>query len=288
MACVWHFRLHAGLFLWDPRLALLPAVMSLPPASTALRDVSGGRIQGGGRWQAVVSLLFPHACAVCSSREALPAEGLVCLDCQSRPGNLVPIGDAACRRCGRPYPGAFSEAFACANCAELELDFRQARAAVRATPFILDLVHRYKYRRELWFEPLLAGLLSRAAVPEMAAGAWDGLVPVPLHPLREREREFNQARRLAGRLSRATGIPVKEGFLRRARPTCTQTLLDRAERAKNVADAFVVRSGVKLDGGRYVIVDDVLTTGATTSAVSRALRRAGAADVVVWTVARGI
>ncbi len=158
-----------------------------------------------------------------------------------------------------------------------------------ATPFVLGVIHRYKYRGGLWFEPFLSGLLTGAAAPELRRGEWDAIVPVPLHPVRRREREFNQAERLAGALARATGIPLEAGLVRRVSPTRTQALLDRRERAKNVAGVFAVRAGVRMPRrGRYVVVDDVLTTGATTSAVSLALRRAGAERVVVWTVARGI
>jgi ComF family protein len=109
-----------------------------------------------------------------------------------------------------------------------------------------------------------------------------------LHPTKEREREFNQARRLAHRLSHATGIPVNDQLLLRTEATRTQTLLTRAERAANVRKAFATRPGTKLDGQRIVVVDDVLTTGATTSACARALKAAGAGEVCVWTVARGI
>jgi len=114
------------------------------------------------------------------------------------------------------------------------------------------------------------------------------IVPVPLHPLKEREREFNQAERLAARLGESTGLPVNTRGLRRIEPTRTQTLLTREQRAANVRHAFAVRAGCQLEGRRVILVDDVLTTGATTSACARALRNAGARVVQVWTVARGL
>jgi ComF family protein len=170
----------------------------------------------------------------------------------------------------------------------MELHFRSARAAVAAQGVALDVIHRYKYHRALWFEPFLADLLVRAAGPVLAAGDWNLIVPVPLHPLKKREREFNQAERLAVRLGRATGLRTDARLLRRVRPTQTQTLLSRRERTKNVHHAFRLRRGRQLDGERVVLVDDVLTTGATTSACARILRQAGAGDVCVWTVARGL
>jgi ComF family protein len=152
---------------------------------------------------------------------------------------------------------------------------------------VLDVIHRYKYHRAVWFEPFLADLLVRQAAPTLAAEKWDLIVPVPLHPLKEREREFNQADRLARHLGRALGIPMHNRLLRRVKFTLTQTRLTRPERAANMEAAFAPRSGKELNGEKVVLVDDVLTTGATTHACAEAARQAGAGDVCVWTVARG-
>jgi ComF family protein len=113
------------------------------------------------------------------------------------------------------------------------------------------------------------------------------IVPVPLHPLKESEREFNQAHRLACRLSDACGIPVQSKVLKRVQPTRTQTRLTRNERLENVRKAFALSGGTRLNGKQIILVDDVFTTGATTSACAKVLMDAGAADVCVWTVARG-
>jgi ComF family protein len=149
------------------------------------------------------------------------------------------------------------------------------------------VIHRYKYQRALWFEPFLAGLLVQRALPDLAKEDWNVIVPVPLYSAKLREREFNQAERLASRLSQATGIPMDSGLVRRVLPTRTQTLLTREQRLANMRKAFAVPRGVDLTGKTIVLVDDVLTTGATTSSCAGALRRAGAAKVCVWTVARG-
>ena len=153
---------------------------------------------------------------------------------------------------------------------------------------VLEAIHRFKYSRALWFEPFLADLLVREAAPVLRGQPWDFIVPVPLHPLKLREREFNQAGRLAADLARAVNIPLNEKILRRVNPTATQTLLTREQRAVNMKNAFAGRPGARLAGKRIVLVDDVFTTGATTSACAQALRGAGAAEVCVWTVARGL
>ena len=168
------------------------------------------------------------------------------------------------------------------------MHFVFARSAVVAKDVALEVIHRYKYSRALWFEPFLADLLIRATGTELTRANWDAIVPVPLHPTKEREREFNQAQRLAAGLSRATHIPLQTGWLNRVAPTRTQTLLTRNERAENVRRAFAARPALRLNGERIVLIDDVFTTGATTSACARVLKAAGAGDVCVWTVARGI
>ncbi|MBX3746020.1 MAG: ComF family protein [Verrucomicrobiae bacterium] len=247
------------------------------------------RALGAMDWiEAALSLVYPDVCGICGEGEAGRDEGYVCAECAGGPGHVRWVGGTYCERCGLPYEGVVTGTFECGNCGEMELHFEAARAAVVATPFLLDVVHRYKYRGAVWFEPFLAGLLLREALPRVRREDWDAIVPVPLHPLRLREREFNQAERLGARLARATGIPLRTRWVERTRATRTQALLDRRERVQNVGGSFAVRAGAGPIGGRVLVVDDVLTTGATTSGVARALRRAGAERVGVWTVARGV
>jgi ComF family protein len=169
----------------------------------------------------------------------------------------------------------------------MELHFTAARSAVAAKGVTLEIIHRFKYQRALWFEPFLADLLLRAALPVLREQQWDIVVPVPLHPTKQREREFNQAERIAAALATALELPVRADLVRRVLPTRTQTLLTKTQRADNVRRAFEA-TGIKLQGERIILVDDVLTTGATTSACARVLRAAGAGEVCVWTVARGL
>jgi competence protein ComFC len=232
-----------------------------------------------------LAFFYPEACQLCGRERASPAEGYVCARCR---GKVRLIQPPFCQRCGLPFAGELTTPFECSNCREMDLRFVSARSAVVAGGVVLEAIHRFKYQRALWLEPFLADLLIREAGPALAGGRWDCLVPVPLHPTKYREREFNQAARLASALGRALRIPVRPEVLRRILPTQTQTRLTRQARADNVRHAFALRPGHRLRGERVVLIDDVFTTGATTSACARILRAGGAGDVCVWTVARGI
>jgi competence protein ComFC len=234
---------------------------------------------------AALGFIYPNICQVCAKERAIAAEGFVCARCRTHVRFIKP---PFCDRCGLPFQGEVTSEFECGNCREMTFHFRSARSAVTVSGPVLEVIHRYKYQRALWFEPFLAELLAHQAAPVLAAEKWDWIVPVPLHSTKEREREFNQAERLARRLSAAVKTPVHTRLLRRVLPTRTQTLLTREERAENMRGAFALRAGANPKGARVVLLDDVFTTGATTSACARVLRAAGATDVCVWTVARGL
>ena len=232
-----------------------------------------------------LNFFYPAVCQICREQRATADEGYVCADCWT---DVRFIQSPFCERCGLPYEGEITSAFECSNCREMELHFHSARSAVAARGVVLDVVHRYKYFQALWFEPFLADLLIRQAKPILEKKEWDLIVPVPLHRLKKREREFNQAERLADQLARATNIPVNRNLLERVEFTRTQTLLTRTQRMANVRSAFRMRNNVRLNGERIVVIDDVLTTGATTSACAKVLKKAGAGEICVWTVARGL
>jgi competence protein ComFC len=232
-----------------------------------------------------LNLVYPEVCQLCKSEPARARDGFVGSKCWSHVRFIRP---PFCERCGLPYPGELTAPFVCTNCHELELHFSSARSAVVARTVVLEAIHRFKYSRALWFEYFLADLLVREAAPALRGQNWDFIVPVPLHSFKKRERGYNQAALLAARLARTTGIPMNEKLLRRVNPTATQTLLTREQRAANMRRAFAVPPRVKLPGKRIVLVDDVFTTGATTNACAQTLREAGADEICVWTVARGL
>jgi ComF family protein len=153
---------------------------------------------------------------------------------------------------------------------------------------VRDSILRFKYNRQMYFEEHLAGWLIAAGKRWIDWEQVDAIVPVPLYLRKQRQREFNQAERLAQSLGRAVNVPVWTRHLRRIRETGTQTRLDAEMRRANVRDAFAARKGERFEGQRFVLVDDVFTTGATLDACARILRREGAQDVIALTVARGV
>lgn len=220
--------------------------------------------------QGLLDLLYPPRCAGCNRMGEL-----FCASCQAR---VEPPLAPACRRCGRP--GANDAP--CPACAATpsHLD-RIAAAAIFAHP-LRDAIHQLKYENVR----SLAGPLSALMV-----AAWshtslhaDLIVPVPLHRKRLAERGYNQSALLAHAMGQAAGIPVDEKVLVRTRATRQQVGLGRAERALNVAGAFICHGG--LAGHHIVLIDDVCTTGSTLEACAGALRQAGATSVSAFALAR--
>lgn len=228
------------------------------------------------------SLFFPAHCAHCACR----VEGRMdlCPDCAML---IERITDPRCEACSQPFDGAIPGKFVCPNCRNAQFSFQCAVAVVRSQRTIRDLVHRLKYGHEMWLGRVLAEIQREGLDdPRLADGAFDALVPVPLHPRRQRERGFNQAAILAGHLSRFTEVPAFE-CLRRSRYTNTQTLLGRKGRRQNLRDAFALRPNANVAGMDLLLVDDVLTTGSTLDACASILLANGARSVRALTVARG-
>jgi ComF family protein len=223
---------------------------------------------------------LPPLCPACRD---LVTDAGVCPACWSK---LAFISAPYCPRLGIPFaydpgPGILSmQAIADPPA------YQRARAAVRYDDVAAKLVHAFKYGDRLDLAPLLGRWMTRAG-KDLFAGA-DALVPVPLHWRRLWARRFNQSAALAEAIARESGIAVAHAALRRIKPTAQQVGLSRAERATNVQGAFRVDAAGKAEvtGRRLIVIDDVLTSGATSDACARALLRAGAAQVDVLVFAR--
>src|SRR6201984_1114727 len=232
-------------------------------------------------FEAAASLLYPPVCTLCGAKTR--AGEYLCQQCETKAMRIVA---PFCQQCSEPFEGAIATAFTCANCAHRTIYFDAAVAAYRGRGIVRDVIHEFKYNRQIYLRHLVARWLSAALDDErLREREFDIIVPVPLHPARQRERGFNQAILLAELLSAETAIPVKP-LLERTRYTTTQTALDRSERMENLHNAFRLRKNADVRGLRVLLVDDVLTTGSTVSECARVLKRAGATSVHAATAAR--
>jgi ComF family protein len=228
-------------------------------------------------------LLFPSSCEICRTLLVRPGERVVCRDCLD---GLKMTPSPFCLCCGRFFDGS-GESHLCAACLEKRPSFVRHRSVARYEGVVKDIILAYKYRG---FE-VLAGALGDFIIRNLGRedDLWSGLeaiIPVPLHPAKERKRGFNQARLLARRLSQRTGIPIVNRRLVKVRATPAQTSLDARDREINLRGAFRVRKLAGLAGKAVLLVDDVYTTGSTLRECSRALRRAGVKEVRAVTLAR--
>lgn len=150
-----------------------------------------------------------------------------------------------------------------------------------------EALRQLKYENAIWLAPDMAELLCNCLKAEFPGKAFDCIVPVPLYHVRRRERGYNQSAVLAIELARRIRTKSMPGMLRRIRPTFTQTHLTASQRLSNVKSAFQHGKAGTLAGRRVLLVDDVMTTGATVNACAKALKKGGAETVHVLTVARG-
>jgi ComF family protein len=231
--------------------------------------------------EAAVSLLYPPVCTICG--ENVRAGEYLCNWCAAK---AVPIVAPFCQKCSQPFEGSITSTFTCANCAHRTIYFDAAVSAYRGRGIVREMIHEFKYGRQIHLRHLVARWLKAALDDErIRESRFDIIVPVPLHAARQRERGFNQAGLLAALLSAQTSIPSKP-VLERIRYTTTQTALDRSERIENLHNAFRLRKNADVRGLRVLLIDDVLTTGSTLSECARVLKRAGALSVHAATAAR--
>lgn len=245
--------------------------------------VRGGTWLAARAWRAVDPLLavvFPSACPACGVSLAHPSAGPLCGPCwQALPRHRAPV----CR-CGTPLGGD-----AAGPCGRCRRGLSPFAAGASLGPFegaLRLLVHELKYRGRRRLAVRLAGLLLAESAVRVVLAAGAELVPVPLHPRRRRERGFNQAELLARALARGSGLELSLGLLVRRKDTSPQAGLSAGSRRRNMRGAFAARHRPRLQGRTVVLVDDVVTTGATAAACARVLEQAGAAEVRLVTVAR--
>lgn len=231
-------------------------------------------------------VVFPRRCLTCEAVIPDRPNTFICIECA---GRVELVEEPFCAVCGRPFwtfGGSFvSPEALCGLCRTQPPSFVKARAVGLYRGYLKELILRMKYRPAAKGAYALAGLLADA-YPGLFGGLEpDAVVPVPLHTGRFLEREFDQAHLMAAELTRATGWPLRR-WLWRTRDTPRQSRLSRAGRRLNVRGAFAASRRASLGGRTVLLVDDVMTTGATVREAARVLAKAGAKSVVVYTAAR--
>jgi len=229
---------------------------------------------------AALDLLLPPRCLKCGA--AVTAAHALCPACWR---GITFLGAPCCACCGLPFDYELGPEALCAACARELPAYARARAALRYDEESRRLILAFKHGDRLHLAPALAGWMRRAGAALLAEA--DIIVPVPLHWTRLFARRYNQAAILAHALG-AGGPPVLADALLRRRRTPSQGKRNAVARRRNVAGAFAAHPGRAVAGKRVLLVDDVLTTGATVAECARVLKRAGAASVDVLTLARTV
>ena len=174
----------------------------------------------------------------------------------------------------------------CGRCRDLAPAFDSARAAGLYEGALREIIHAYKYNGVSGLSATLGRWMAEHFQDRFPDEVFDVITHVPLHPKRYRERGFDQAWFLARVLGRASGIPARPNLLDRTKWDTPQFELTEVQRRKNVRGVFIVRKSHEVEGRRILLVDDVLTTGATAHACAKILKQAGSESVHVYTLAR--
>ncbi|MFN8972086.1 MAG: ComF family protein [Alphaproteobacteria bacterium] len=238
-------------------------------------------VRAFGQW--ALDHLYPPRCPSCQMPVA--AQGHLCSACF---GDLHLIGDPCCAACGIPFTVSMGQGALCPDCLDHPPRFDVARSALVYGEVTGKLIHQLKYHDRMIGLSRYAQWLTRAGQDLLADS--EVIIPVPLHWRRLILRRYNQAAWLAYALEQLTGIACAPQLLRRVRPTRSQARMRREERLLNLKHAFAVPKKflTQIAGKRVLLVDDVMTTGATINACAQTLRNAGAQKIYALTLARTV
>ena len=227
-------------------------------------------------WSGVLDLIYPPHCLVCKG----PGNDYLCAECVEKIDIIQP---PCCRKCGVPCDPTV---YICAECREREYYFEFARSVGIYENELRDAIHALKFAcQELMARPL-GELMARCYATSGLPGKVDVAVPIPIHRSRLVERGFNQSAEIARVLCKRISLPLQTGALVKTRKTRDQVNLPEDQRFTNLEGAFAVPDPHPIAGKRVLIIDDVLTTGATANEAAKTLRSAGASAVYAYTLAR--
>ncbi len=232
----------------------------------------------------LADIIYPKTCLVCKKqlKEVTCVDNLVCTQCWAKIKRNPP---PFCHSCGRHLEKPITKNI-CPACIRKQLHFDRAFSPCVYEGTIKELIHAFKYQGKDYLGHTLTRLMTEFIEEyNLPMDILDLVVPVPLHKTRLREREFNQAQILSNHIAHRFNKEVSHDTLRRLRLTKTQTELEISERLLNVKDSFAITKNQDIRGKNILLVDDVLTTGATCSEAAFALKSAGANIVFVLTLA---
>ena len=232
---------------------------------------------------ALLDLVFPRNCTTCNTR-MIDDDGHLCWDCRASAEYVL---DPFCSRCGDPADGEIRHDYVCSFCRRRTIWFDSARSAVRYRGPFRESIQQFKYNRATHLSTDFAPFLRACVETHFPRHRFDGITIVPMHPRKERERCYNQAALLGAGLAAELAVSYRPRCLRRVKDVRSQTRLTARQRAANVRAAFAVNHQGWIEGRRWLLVDDVMSTGATVNECARVLKQAGAASVSVVTLARG-
>lgn len=225
-----------------------------------------------------IDLIYPPTCALCGRSSSSE----ICSKCW---GDLIPLSERVCPKCGNPIIAGEP----CPFCLAMEFHFDKAVSIYAYEEPLRDALLSFKYHAAERKGRALAGLFAEGYEDSpVARMKFDMIVPVPLTSKKMRHRSYNQSEILAFGISDVSGIPVVPYAILKVKDNLSQTGLDLSERIKNVSDAFKVADPLLVHGKKILLVDDIITTGATISECAKALKAAGAGRVIAISLARGI
>jgi ComF family protein len=236
-------------------------------------------------------VVFPADCRICDQLLGEATRIPICNECLDSFGPMI---GTVCDKCGRAVEGvggSDTETFVCPTCANDERGgyaFDRVRSWAAYEGALVRAILLLKFDNIDPLGKLFARQLAEVVVDGGAGFQADVVVPVPLHRQRERERGYNQAALIAKPLAKRLGLPYKSVLLTRIRPRPDKHLLSYEERWESVRGAFATRPGSQVDNLRVLLVDDVMTSGATLDSCAKTLREAGARSVIGLTVARAV
>lgn len=227
----------------------------------------------------MLNFIFPPQCPICKTR--VQNVHTLCNECF---GHIRFISKPYCDKCGRPFEFQITEEYLCGTCLTKKQIFHKARAVFKYDDFSKRLILPFKHSDHIELTALLTNLLFQAGSDLFAE--IDILIPVPLHRYRLMKRKYNQAALLAKSLSHRIKKPFATGVLLRVKHTQSQGHMKRTQRQQNVSKAFQVKNNQKIIGKHVLLIDDVMTSGATLNECAKALKKAGAQKISYLTLAR--